>query len=126
MNSCNVYFEDACVVGEKSKQIMSSIIKNCSSLRVSSVLNKNAKEFGKQYMIDDCDDTCWNSDQGSPQWVEVNFPQPVTVEEVHIQFQGGFAGKECWVEAKSDGELSRISSIYPEDSNALQISFKVL
>ncbi|KAF8794928.1 Nuclear receptor 2C2-associated protein like [Argiope bruennichi] len=102
---------------------MVSIIKNCSSLRVSSVLNKNAKEFGKQYMIDDCDDTCWNSDQGSPQWVEVNFPQSVTVEEVQIQFQGGFAGKECWIEAKSDGQLKRVSSIYPEDNNTLQISF---
>ncbi len=31
--------------------------------RVSSVLNKNSKEYGKQYMVDNCDDTCWNSAQ---------------------------------------------------------------
>ena len=34
-----------------------------SFCRVSSVLNKNAKEYGKQYMTDNCDDTCWNSAQ---------------------------------------------------------------
>ncbi|GFT30180.1 nuclear receptor 2C2-associated protein [Trichonephila clavipes] len=102
---------------------MSSIIKNSCSLRVSSVLNKNTKEFGKQYMIDNCDDTCWNSDQGSPQWLQMSFPQSTTVEEIHIQFQGGFAGKECWIEGNVNGEKNKICSIYPEDSNALQISF---
>ncbi|GFR07485.1 nuclear receptor 2C2-associated protein [Trichonephila clavata] len=102
---------------------MSSIVQESCSLRVSSVLNKNAKEFGKQYMIDNCDDTCWNSDQGSPQWLQVSFPQSATVEEIHIQFQGGFAGKECWIEGNVNGEMNKICSIYPEDSNALQISF---
>ncbi|GIX98574.1 nuclear receptor 2C2-associated protein [Caerostris extrusa] len=102
---------------------MTSIVKEISSMRVSSVLNRNAKEYGKQYMTDNCEDTCWNSDQGTPQWVVLNFSHDVTVEELLIQFQGGFAGKECWVEGKSDGVMNKISSIYPEDTNTFQISF---
>ena len=31
--------------------------------RVSSVLNRDVKQFGKQCMFDGDDETCWNSDQ---------------------------------------------------------------
>lgn len=31
--------------------------------RVSSVLNRDNKQFGKKFMFDDQDETCWNSDQ---------------------------------------------------------------
>ena len=27
------------------------------------MLNRDAKQFGKQFMLDSRDDTCWNSDQ---------------------------------------------------------------
>jgi hypothetical protein len=33
-----------------------------SSIVVSSVLNKNAKEYGKKFLYDGKDETCWNSD----------------------------------------------------------------
>ena len=52
------------------------------------------------------------------------------VSGVHIQFQGGFAAKECWVESNDcagsvggEGSLTKIGDIYPEDINSLQISF---
>ena len=32
-------------------------------ISVSSVLERNKKEYGKQYLYDDREDTCWNSDQ---------------------------------------------------------------
>lgn len=38
---------------------------NFDFFRVSSVLNKNVKEFGKQNMFDDSNETCWNSDSVS-------------------------------------------------------------
>ena len=31
--------------------------------RVSSVLNRDVKQFGKKFMFDGEEDTCWNSDQ---------------------------------------------------------------
>ena len=31
--------------------------------RVSSVLNRDVKQFGKKYMFDNEEETCWNSDQ---------------------------------------------------------------
>ena len=31
--------------------------------RVSSVLNRDVKQFGKKHMFDNDDETCWNSDQ---------------------------------------------------------------
>ncbi|XP_035205162.1 nuclear receptor 2C2-associated protein-like isoform X2 [Stegodyphus dumicola] len=98
-----------------------SLINKDTVVRVSSVLNKYSKQYGKQYITDKCDDTCWNSDQGSPQWIQLDFPRLVSLEELHIQFQGGFAGKESWIEIRDGDDMGKVQSIYPEDNNSLQI-----
>ncbi|XP_066503717.1 nuclear receptor 2C2-associated protein [Hoplias malabaricus] len=89
--------------------------------RVSSVLNRDVKQFGKKFMFDSNEETCWNSDQGSQQWVFLEFPSLVKVSEIRLQFQGGFSGKSCKLEGCSkDSNLQHISNFYPEDNNALQ------
>ncbi|RMB89773.1 hypothetical protein DUI87_33788 [Hirundo rustica rustica] len=34
-----------------------------TATRVSSVLNRDVKHFGKQHLFDGSEETCWNSDQ---------------------------------------------------------------
>uniref|UniRef100_A0A8D0L638 Nuclear receptor 2C2-associated protein n=1 Tax=Sphenodon punctatus TaxID=8508 RepID=A0A8D0L638_SPHPU len=93
--------------------------------RVSSVISRDVKQFGKKYMFDSNEETCWNSDQGSTQWLTLEFPQTVTVSHVQIQFQGGFASRLCRLEGCRKGEeLATVSDFYPEDVNSLQ-SFEV-
>ncbi|NXG73016.1 NR2CA protein, partial [Baryphthengus martii] len=92
--------------------------------RVSSVLNRDVKQFGKQHMFDPSEETCWNSDQGTCQWVTLDFPHAVKVSQLHIQFQGGFSSRLCTLEGCRAGEeLVKLSDLYPEDTNAMQISF---
>nr|XP_045601532.1 uncharacterized protein LOC123760101 isoform X1 [Procambarus clarkii] len=55
--------------------------------RVSSVLGKNTRELGKQHLFDDSPETCWNSDQGTPQWVALRWKDPVLVTAITAQFQ---------------------------------------
>ena len=94
--------------------------------RVSSVLNRNVKEFGKKFLFDGREDTCWNSEQGSPQWIQVTFEESSgvqTVSELQLMFQGGFAGKTCSIEVSKDGggdSFTKCHDFYPEDSNKLQ------
>ncbi|XP_006814006.1 nuclear receptor 2C2-associated protein-like [Saccoglossus kowalevskii] len=98
-----------------------SIGKHASKIKVSSTLNRDVKQFGKKYMFDDDEETCWNSDQGSPQWVVMEFPHQIRLQELMIQFQGGFVGKECWIEGCHDDEtMTKILDFYPEDVNSLQ------
>jgi len=85
--------------------------------RVSSTLNRDTKQFGKKFLFDGRNETCWNSDQGSPQWVSLEFEQPVTVSSFALQFQGGFVGKECEVEVEGS---TKVMDFYPEDSNKIQ------
>ena len=102
--------------------------------RVSSTLNRDTKQFGKKYLFDGQNETCWNSDQvnnnrvicskfnslwfkGSPQWVSLEFEQQVSVSAFSLQFQGGFVGKECEVETEGS---NRILEFFPEDSNKFQ------
>ncbi|NXS29308.1 NR2CA protein, partial [Pomatostomus ruficeps] len=86
--------------------------------RVSSVLNRDVKQFGKQHLFDGSEETCWNSDQ----WVTLDFPSPVKVSQLHIQFQGGFSSRVCTLEGCRTGEeLVKISELYPQDSHAMQI-----
>ncbi|KAM6040014.1 nuclear receptor 2C2-associated protein isoform 2-T2 [Theristicus caerulescens] len=100
-----------------------------TATRVSSVLNRDVKQFGKKHMFDASEETCWNSDQprcrsclqGTCQWVTLDFPRTVKVSQLHIQFQGGFSSRLCTLEGCRAGEeLVKISALYPEDINAMQ------
>ncbi|XP_056270944.1 nuclear receptor 2C2-associated protein [Pseudoliparis swirei] len=102
----------------------SSLICSETQSRVSSVLNRDVKQYGKKHMFDCNEETCWNSDQGECQWVSLEFPQPVKVSELKLLFQGGFSAKTCRLHGcPKDGALREISHFYPEDDNSLQISF---
>ncbi|KAL4000337.1 ATP-dependent DNA helicase 2 subunit 1 [Sarotherodon galilaeus] len=71
----------------------SSLLCSETQSRVSSVLNRDVKQYGKKYMFDCNEETCWNSDQGECQWVSLEFPNSVRVSELKVQFQGGFSAK---------------------------------
>ncbi|XP_046574207.1 nuclear receptor 2C2-associated protein-like [Haliotis rubra] len=102
-----------------------SLLHAKTQIRVSSVLNRDIKQFGKKYLTDGEEDTCWNSDQGCPQWILVDFEHNVKVKDIQLQFQGGFAGKECWVETGKEAvHLTKTADFYPEDINSLQ-TFKL-
>nr|XP_056701359.1 nuclear receptor 2C2-associated protein [Euleptes europaea] len=102
----------------------SSVICPKTMSRVSSVLNREAKQFGKKHMFDGNEETCWNSDQGSTQWLTLEFPHTVKVSQIQIQFQGGFASRKCTLHGCRQGEeLSQITEVYPEDTNSLQSFF---
>ena len=58
--------------------------------KTSSVLNKSA-EYASKHMFDGTCNTCWNSDQGSPQYIFLDFLKPVILTNINIQFQGGFS-----------------------------------
>lgn len=89
--------------------------------RVSSVLNRNSRQFGKKHLFDQDEETCWNSDQGPAQWVSLEFPQCVQITQLQVQFQGGFSSRHSRLEGSRGGEaLSKIADLYPEDTNALQ------
>ncbi|XP_078468783.1 nuclear receptor 2C2-associated protein [Lampetra fluviatilis] len=100
----------------------SSLVCESTSCRVSSVLNRDGKQFGKKHLFDGNEETCWNSDQGAPQWVSVDFPQPVRVSELHVQFQGGFSGKQCLLQGfVKDDPSKTLMEFYPEDVNSTQV-----
>ncbi|XP_054756688.2 nuclear receptor 2C2-associated protein-like [Lytechinus pictus] len=99
-----------------------SIVQSAVGTRVSSVLNRDVKQFGKKFLFDNNEETCWNSDQGTPQWVSLELHAPHQCTELHLQFQGGFASKTCTVEGSLPGEqLKKLMDIYPQDDNTLQI-----
>ena len=93
------------------------LTKHPFTAKVSSVLNKNVREFGKKFLFDHTDDTCWNSDQGSPQFITLTFENPLKISQVQIQFQGGFVGTKCYFEV--DNSPDKIE-FFPEDSNKTQ------
>jgi len=90
-------------------------------IKVSSVLNRQVREYGKMFMFDGREDTCWNSDQGTPQWIRIEFEDEREIAQVQFMFQGGFAGKTCWIEVPNEDDVyEKLQDIYPEDINKLQ------
>ncbi|KAI7868751.1 galactose-binding domain-like protein [Spinellus fusiger] len=94
------------------------------NLRVSSVLNRDNASFGKQHLLDGSEETCWNSEQGLPQNILLDFGSPVLAYTMALTFQGGFVGKTCVVfasTAQSPNDYSiNMGRFYPEDINSTQ------
>ncbi len=82
---------------------MELINKELCKILVSSVLDQNGKEYGKQFLNDGNEDTCWYSDQGNPQYIKLRFfeKQSFSKLKLQVQFQGGFAGEKCALNSSS-------------------------
>ncbi|ESO13231.1 hypothetical protein HELRODRAFT_188174 [Helobdella robusta] len=106
---------------------MSLLASGGVKIRVSSVLNRNVRQFGKQHLTDNDEETCWNSDQGSPQVIMVEFPNEVLISELVLKFQGGFVGKDCLLlgqqQTTNDDtiEWKEIMEFFPKDISSEQI-----
>ncbi|KAH6917096.1 galactose-binding domain-like protein [Coprinopsis sp. MPI-PUGE-AT-0042] len=100
-----------------------SLLDSASVLKVSSTLEKST---GKKHLIDGNLETCWTSQQGLPQHVQINFPdKTVYPKRLCFTFQGGFVGTKCRIEAVSaTSEDPRnwqlLTQVYPEDVNRQQ------
>ncbi|KAJ1655760.1 Nuclear receptor 2C2-associated protein [Dispira simplex] len=102
---------------------MASLLPFIETLRVSSVSSRDTKNYGKQHLIDGNDETCWNSDQGTPQFIIIKFTRQVSLAVLKIMFQGGFVGKSAQLWAGGLGaEWMHQGDYYPEDTNHYQIS----
>lgn len=60
--------------------------------------------------------------QGSPQFILLEFPKPVSIRELRIRFQGGFAGQDCLLQFGSGQDNLTKIPFHPKDSNTLQVS----
>lgn len=95
-----------------------------TTCRVSSVLDRNKTLYGAEHMLSTDVTTCWNSAQGSPQQILLQFQRSVHIARVAIMFQGGFVGQDVVVHAKhrvsEQWEPVVDCDIDPADANDLQ------
>lgn len=64
------------------------------------------------------------------QWIQIILDDKATLSMLKIQFQGGFAGKDCQLLLETgifiiniEGEKQIVIEFYPLDNNKVQISF---
>jgi hypothetical protein len=94
-------------------------------IRTSSVL-KRSGEFAGKNMADGKEETCWNSDQGSPQWILIEFLGAVALSRVRIMFQGGFVGQDALIQVGEEDSAEALRVVASleggviEDSNEMQ------
>lgn len=83
-----------------------------------------SREYGKQNLFDGRSESCWNSDQGTPQFIQIAFTQPVDLESVSITFQGGFVGRSCALSVTNAASPKRLVLLHnwePRDTNDPQL-----
>ena len=67
-----------------------NLITSCS---VSSVFNGDNANYGKRYLIDGSDETCWQSSSQLPHIITCKLKEALKGDfMLRVQFQGGFAG----------------------------------
>ncbi|GJE89489.1 hypothetical protein PsYK624_055900 [Phanerochaete sordida] len=99
---------------------MIQLIDANTKIKVSSTLDKSV---GKKYLTDGSPETCWTSQQGIPQFVQLTFTTRVIPKQIHLTFQGGFVGTRCALEAAEEEEKPQWrpwTKVYPEDVNRKQ------
>jgi|LauGreDrversion4_2_1035121.scaffolds.fasta_scaffold287418_4 hypothetical protein len=74
-------------------ETFSNVIDSLTKCKVSTVLNNNTTDFGKQHMFDGLSDTSWYSDQAKYQYIFLFFDVPVKVKQIEITCSGGFCPK---------------------------------
>ncbi|KAI0354625.1 galactose-binding like protein [Trametes cingulata] len=100
-----------------------TLIDENTKIKVSSTLDKSV---GKKYLTDGSPETCWTSQQGTPQYIQLSFPSPVIPKRVELTFQGGFVGTRCTIEVllapaeRGETRWRTFTRIYPEDVNRQQ------
>ncbi|SAM01474.1 hypothetical protein [Absidia glauca] len=101
-----------------------SLINQDTRIKVSSVLNRDTTSFGKQHLIDGTEETCWNSEQGLPQHILVDFGTPAILQTINLTFQGGFVGKTCVALGSTPDQPNdynvTLATFYPQDINPMQ------
>lgn len=108
----------------------SSAPQSCADLRphvkrvtASSILNDDKLLYSPASVLHHGDDSVWNSDGGLPQWLQLKFSEPVTVRQLSVTFQGGFAGTEYTISGAASGrskDLAQVATGHCEDSNEPQ------
>ncbi|KAG7448516.1 uncharacterized protein BT62DRAFT_929603 [Guyanagaster necrorhizus] len=94
---------------------MSALI---SKIKVSSTLDRST---GKANLIDGSPETCWTSQQGLPQFVQLSFHATTSPHTLSITFQGGFVATECHLQVPDKtGVWITVQHLYPEDVNRAQ------
>eukprot|EP01035_Chromulina_nebulosa_P039382 gene39382-53241_t len=79
--------------------------------KVSSVLNGSSEYSGKNMFTEDLI-SCWNSDQGVPQFIFIEFSKMVRIDSFSVVFQGGFVGQQGVVEVgESISTMSTIAEL---------------
>ncbi|KAH9948205.1 galactose-binding domain-like protein [Amylocystis lapponica] len=101
---------------------MKSLITPDTRIKVSSTLDKSTS---KKYLTDGNPETCWTSQQGTPQTIQLSFPSPVIPIQIKLTFQGGFVGTRCTIEVASTQGADKanwevLEQIFPEDVNRQQ------
>jgi len=103
-----------------------------TTAKASSVLNKDAKQYGANNALDNKNEsTCWNSDGQADGSTEhsfiVNFHRRVNIACIALQFQGGFVAQECQLhttKVSSEGKVRWVeigdAYVEPENVNDLQ------
>ncbi|KAF8913236.1 galactose-binding domain-like protein [Gymnopilus junonius] len=98
-----------------------SLLNEDTSIKVSSTLEK---ANGKKNLIDNNSETCWTSQQGLPQFIQLGFNDKVIPKRLSFTFQGGFVGTRCVLLIPSEGSEKKdwqvLTTVYPEDVNRRQ------
>lgn len=84
-------------------------------------MGKDPKLWGKSHLVDRNVDTCWNSEQGPVQWIDLTFKSLINFVSISFVFQGGFVGRDVSLQGFVDDVMSgECVKVYPDDVNSKQ------
>ncbi|KAF9532090.1 galactose-binding domain-like protein [Crepidotus variabilis] len=106
----------------QANSLLESLVDSTTLIKVSSTLDKSN---GKKNLIDGSPETCWASQQGLPQYIQLTFVDKILPKRLMITFQGGFVGTRCTLQIPVAETAAKgwttFATVYPEDVNRQQV-----
>lgn len=84
----NFFLQCDSSIGSSFFSYLQLSINSFNTHSVSSVLNKEVRSYGKKFLYDDCDETCWNSDSVS---ISMNMKNNFSDKFTTFRLSSGFS-----------------------------------
>ncbi|KAG7371956.1 proline iminopeptidase [Nitzschia inconspicua] len=129
--SPSVYTTPVEASSQSEEPVLLSDLASGTTVRASSVLQKNTKLYGPMNVLDYSNNlSCWNSEGSSDEtmdiWLRVDFGRLVRPAVLQLQFQAGFVGETMKILAlqNDNDKWTEVSEEEVEDSHDIQ-SFSI-
>ncbi|KAL7677182.1 hypothetical protein ACOME3_003425 [Neoechinorhynchus agilis] len=104
-----------------SRRLSKVPVEFITKIKASSTLDRDEGEADITNVLDDDECTCWQSDQGQYQYIDIRLNKSIVLRRIELMFHNGFMCKLSRIVAKTGSDFFNLVSAKFTNSDCLQV-----